>query len=141
MRQIALNTTAGTLVAGLETLAEARKARDKAHKEAGETRDQILARLRDLDDDRPRALVPAMGKRDWGLDAVEASLRHLQARPSRATSGPPAARQSASPDGRRHHQLRLQSNVALSRACHQHPYELAPAVSEVAGWIAAARKF
>ena len=31
--------------------------------------------------------------------------------------------------------------AALSRACHQHPYELAPAVSEVAGWIEAAREF
>jgi recombinational DNA repair ATPase RecF/uncharacterized Zn finger protein (UPF0148 family) len=57
-----------------DTLAEARKTRDKAHKEAGETRDAILARLREVDDDRARALVPAMEKKDWGLEAVEKAL-------------------------------------------------------------------
>jgi hypothetical protein len=31
--------------------------------------------------------------------------------------------------------------AALTKACHQHPYELAPTVSEVASWIAAAREF
>jgi hypothetical protein len=31
--------------------------------------------------------------------------------------------------------------AALSRACHQHPYELAPAVGELAGWIGAVREF
>lgn len=31
--------------------------------------------------------------------------------------------------------------AVLSRACHQHPYELAPSVSEVAVWIEAVRDF
>jgi hypothetical protein len=30
--------------------------------------------------------------------------------------------------------------AALSRACHQHPYELAPSVSELARWIESARE-
>jgi hypothetical protein len=31
--------------------------------------------------------------------------------------------------------------AALTRACHQHPYELAPSVSELAVWIGAVRDF
>jgi hypothetical protein len=31
--------------------------------------------------------------------------------------------------------------AALSRACHQHPYELAPSVGELAVWIGAVREF
>jgi hypothetical protein len=30
---------------------------------------------------------------------------------------------------------------ALSRACHHHPYDLAPTVEELAGWISAAEAF
>ena len=30
---------------------------------------------------------------------------------------------------------------ALSRACHQHPYELAPTVEELRGWIAVVKNF
>jgi ABC-type lipoprotein export system ATPase subunit len=67
------------LVLAQEALAEARKARERAKKEAGEMGDQLLARLRDIDDERARTLVPAMDKKDWGLDAVEAVLAEATA--------------------------------------------------------------
>jgi predicted ATPase len=58
-----------------ETLANARRARDTAREEAGETLDQLLARLREIDDERARTLVPTMAnKKDWNLSAVEAVL-------------------------------------------------------------------
>jgi predicted ATPase len=63
------------LTAAQDALAEARKTRDIAHKAAGETRAALLARLRDIDDERARTLVPAMeSKKDWSLSAVEAVL-------------------------------------------------------------------
>jgi DNA repair exonuclease SbcCD ATPase subunit len=50
-----------------DTLAEARKAREKAHKEAGQNWEEILGLLLLMDDDRARTLVAALGKKDWGL--------------------------------------------------------------------------
>ncbi len=58
----------------LETLAEARRVREKAHKEAALKKDELLAKLKTLDDDRSRSLIEAMEKKDWGLDAVETAL-------------------------------------------------------------------
>jgi len=59
------------LVAAQEALADARKARDKAHKDAAQLRARILASLPQLDDDRARALLAALGRDDWGLDDAE----------------------------------------------------------------------
>ena len=62
-----------------DTLAEARKAREKIHKEAGQTRDEILGFLRPMDDDRARTLVAALEKKDWGLGEVETVLTQAAA--------------------------------------------------------------
>jgi hypothetical protein len=62
-----------------ETLAEARKAREKAHKEAGERRDELLERLKSLEDARARVLVPAIEKKDWGLDAMARLIERIAA--------------------------------------------------------------
>ena len=57
-----------------DTLAEARKAREKAHKEAGQKRDEILGLLRQMDDDRARTLVAALERKDWGLAEADKVL-------------------------------------------------------------------
>ena len=59
-----------------ETLAEARRVREKAHKDAAQKKDEIVAKLETIGDDRSRKLVEALekDKRDWGLDAVETAL-------------------------------------------------------------------
>jgi DNA repair exonuclease SbcCD ATPase subunit len=62
------------LTEATETLAEARRTREKAHKEAEQRRDEILDLLRRIDDDRARSLVVAIEKKDWGLEAAEAAL-------------------------------------------------------------------
>jgi DNA repair exonuclease SbcCD ATPase subunit len=57
-----------------ETLAEARKQRERAHKDAALNRDWILETLRQTDDDRARGLVAAIERKDWGLDEVQTVL-------------------------------------------------------------------
>ena len=64
----------GELTDAQDALGEARKAREKAHKDAGQKRDEILVLLRLIDDDRARTLVAAMEKKDWGLREAEAAL-------------------------------------------------------------------
>jgi predicted ATPase len=59
------------LVAAQEALADARKAREKAHKDAAQMRARILDSLPQLDDDRARALLAALGRDDWGLEGAE----------------------------------------------------------------------
>jgi DNA repair exonuclease SbcCD ATPase subunit len=53
------------------TLADARKARESAQKQATQKRDEILGLLRAMDDDRARALVAALQKKDGGLDEAD----------------------------------------------------------------------
>lgn len=62
------------LTAAQEALADARKSREKAKKEADERRLALLGRLRAVDDDRARALTPMVEQKDWGLDAVQEAL-------------------------------------------------------------------
>jgi DNA repair exonuclease SbcCD ATPase subunit len=57
-----------------ETLADARKAREKAHKDALHERDEVLGLLRPIEDKRAQTLVAAMETKSWGLDAAEAAL-------------------------------------------------------------------
>ncbi len=59
-----------------ETLAEARRVRERAHKDAALKKDEIVGKLKLIDDDRSRKLVEALekDKKDWGLDAVETAL-------------------------------------------------------------------
>ena len=64
----------GELNEAQELLAEARKAREKAHKDAGQSRDQIVGLLRPMDDERARTLVTAMERKDWGVSEAEAVL-------------------------------------------------------------------
>jgi recombinational DNA repair ATPase RecF len=59
------------LVAAQERLGQSRKTREKAWKDAGDLRAQILRTLPGLDDDRARALLAALGRDDWGLDEAE----------------------------------------------------------------------
>jgi DNA repair exonuclease SbcCD ATPase subunit len=56
------------------TLAEARLAREKDHKQAGETRDGLLRTLKAIEDERATALVTALDQKDWGLAEAEAVL-------------------------------------------------------------------
>jgi len=67
------------LTAAQDVLAEARKTREKAHKEAGEKRAEILGLLGKLDDDRARTLAAALQKKDWGLDEAQALLAQAAA--------------------------------------------------------------
>jgi recombinational DNA repair ATPase RecF len=62
------------LVLALAALQEARRSREKALKEATDARETLLARLREVDDERARRVVAAVSGRDWDLDAVEATL-------------------------------------------------------------------
>jgi recombinational DNA repair ATPase RecF len=64
------------LVAAQARLAEARKTREKAHKEANETRSRLLRELPQLDDNRAIVLTDALGRDDWGLDDAEAVVSH-----------------------------------------------------------------
>jgi recombinational DNA repair ATPase RecF len=59
------------LVAAQERLGNARKAREKQHKEAADLRKQILATLEQVEDERAKALATALGREDWGLDDAE----------------------------------------------------------------------
>ena len=84
----------GELTEAQELLAEARKAREKAHKDAGQSRDQIVGLLRPMDDERARTLVTAMERKDWGVSEAEAVLaQSATGSAGRATS----ARSSRSP--------------------------------------------
>jgi energy-coupling factor transporter ATP-binding protein EcfA2 len=58
------------LTAAQEALAEERKPRERAQKDAADERADFIDRLRALDDDRARAAVAALGASD--LDAMEA---------------------------------------------------------------------
>lgn len=59
------------LVAAQDRLGDAKKAREKAHKDAAQMRSQILATLPSFDDDRARELLAALTRDDWGLDDAE----------------------------------------------------------------------
>ena len=71
------------LVAAQERLAEARKTREKAHKDAADMRGQILRGLPQLDDDRARALVDAPRPRRTGASTTRSAIV-AQARPATA---------------------------------------------------------
>jgi recombinational DNA repair ATPase RecF len=62
------------LVGAQAVLQEARRSREKAVKEAGESRTRLLERLHDVDDERARRVAAAIEGKDWDLDAVEAVL-------------------------------------------------------------------
>jgi recombinational DNA repair ATPase RecF len=62
------------LVQGQAALQEARKSREKALKDATESRDRLLERLRAVDDERARRVVAAIEGKKWDLGAVEAIL-------------------------------------------------------------------
>jgi ABC-type lipoprotein export system ATPase subunit len=62
------------LTEAAEVLGEARRARERAFKEAGEKRTEILALLEKIDHERARSLVAVLGKKDWGLDEADALL-------------------------------------------------------------------
>ncbi len=55
-------------------LQEARRSREKALKDATESRDRLLVLLRDVDDERARRVEAAVGGKKWDLGAVEAIL-------------------------------------------------------------------
>jgi energy-coupling factor transporter ATP-binding protein EcfA2 len=62
------------LTAVEKLLADARKAREKAHKDATAALQELLPGLRQLDDDRARRCLAALGGKRWDTEAVEASL-------------------------------------------------------------------
>jgi recombinational DNA repair ATPase RecF len=62
------------LVAALEALQEARRAREKALKDATDARGRLLARVQEIDDPRARRVATAIEGKDWDLEAVEAAL-------------------------------------------------------------------
>ncbi len=62
------------LVEALAALQEARRLREKALKEATDAREGLVARLREVDDERARRVVAAASGKEWDLDAVEAAL-------------------------------------------------------------------
>src|SRR5262245_13691797 len=62
------------LVEALAALQEARRTREKALKEATDAREGLVARLREVDDERARRVVAAVSGKEWDLDAVEAAL-------------------------------------------------------------------
>jgi recombinational DNA repair ATPase RecF len=64
----------GELNEAQETLADARKLREKAHKDAGQRREAMLGVLRQMGDERARVLVAALETKDWGLGDVETVL-------------------------------------------------------------------
>src|SRR5262245_7715447 len=65
------------LVEGLATLQDARRAREKALKEATEAREQLLLRLRDVEDERARRVEAAVSGKDWDLESIEQVLGGL----------------------------------------------------------------
>jgi len=60
------------LVRALAALQEARRAREKAQKEAADARGRLLERMRGVDDPRARQVVAALEGRDWDLEALDA---------------------------------------------------------------------
>src|SRR5687768_12279 len=64
------------LVAAQTRLAEARKTRERAHKEASEMRARMLRELPSVADGRATVLLDALGRDDWGLDDAEAVVAH-----------------------------------------------------------------
>jgi hypothetical protein len=62
------------LVEAQGALQEARRSREKAHKDATEARDRLLERLRKVDDERARLVVAAIEGKEWDLAAVEGVL-------------------------------------------------------------------
>jgi energy-coupling factor transporter ATP-binding protein EcfA2 len=62
------------LVQAQGALQEARRSREKALKDAGEARDQLIERVKGVDDDRARRVAQAIGGKDWDLEAVEGAL-------------------------------------------------------------------
>ena len=62
------------LVEAQGALQEARRSREKALKDATEGRDLLLERLREIDDERARRVVAAIGGKEWDLGAVEAVI-------------------------------------------------------------------
>ena len=62
------------LVDAQTVLQKARTSRDKALKEARAMRDQVLAALPQVEDERAQAVAIALGAKDWGLDRVEEVL-------------------------------------------------------------------
>jgi recombinational DNA repair ATPase RecF len=62
------------LVEAQAALQEARRSREKALKEATEARERLLGRLREVDDDRARAVVRAIEGKEWMLEAVHKVL-------------------------------------------------------------------
>jgi energy-coupling factor transporter ATP-binding protein EcfA2 len=62
------------LVAAQATLQQARSNRERAKKNAASRRDQIVATLADLPDERAQAAGKALDQKDWGLDDVAVQL-------------------------------------------------------------------
>src|SRR4030095_766708 len=62
------------LTAAQEVLADARKARERAFKDAADKRSEIVGLLEKMDDDRARTLVVAREQKDWGLGPAETLL-------------------------------------------------------------------
>ena len=62
------------LVDAQATLQQARTTRDKAQKDADQDRKTLLAKLEGTTDERAAKVREALGKKDWGLDALEAVL-------------------------------------------------------------------
>ena len=62
------------LTAAQDVLADARKVRERAFKEAVDKRSEILGLLEKMDDDRARTLVIALQQKDWGLGTAETLL-------------------------------------------------------------------
>jgi recombinational DNA repair ATPase RecF len=65
------------LVAAQSRLADARKTREKAHKDAADMRANILRHLPAIDDNRARVLGDALVREDWGLDDAEAVVSQV----------------------------------------------------------------
>ncbi len=62
------------VVTAQDRLRDARTRREKAHKAAAEVQSQIVATLGAAEDERARAVVEALDRKDWDLDAVERVL-------------------------------------------------------------------
>jgi recombinational DNA repair ATPase RecF len=62
------------LVDAQTVLQKARTSRDKALKDAKAVRDQVLATITQLEDERAQAVAIALGAKDWGLDRVDQVL-------------------------------------------------------------------
>jgi recombinational DNA repair ATPase RecF len=62
------------VVGALGALQEARRAREKALKDAADARSRLLERLREVDDARARRAIAALEGRDWDLGAIDEVL-------------------------------------------------------------------